>query len=235
MATKIDSENTNKEKPEDIPCAMCGKAHDLESCKLYLDINVKARKELAKSKGLCFGCLVRGHMARDCKGRKKCDTCKRSHPTSLHGDLKREPEENKLPQTQNETQQRTIHCTKSGDSIVSSMIVPVWVHHTNNPENAVLVYALLDDQSDTTFVSLDILGNLGVDGQAMQIFLSTMNAANEIIQTSKVNGLVVSDFDRSTQIQLPQAFSCQDIPTKRSQIPTSRDGSKMGPFGKNQD
>ena len=219
LATKIDSENTNKEKPEDIPCAMCGKAHDLESCKLYLDMNVKARKELAKSKGLCFGCLVRGHMARDCKGRKKCDTCKRSHPTSLHGDLKREPEENKPPQTQNETEQRTIHCTKSGDSIVSSMIVPVWVHHTNNPENAVLVYALLDDQSDTTFVSLDTLGNLGVDGQATQISLSTMNAANEIIQTSKVNGLVVSDFDRSTQIQLPQAFSCQDIPTKRSQIP----------------
>ena len=219
LATKIDSENTNKEKPEDIPCAMCGKAHDLESCKLYLDMNVKARKELAKSKGLCFGCLVRGHIARDCKGRKKCDTCERSHPTSLHGDLKREPEENKPPETQNETEQRTIHCTKSGDSIVSSMIVPVWVHHTNNPENAVLVYALLDDQSDTTFVSLDTLGNLGVDGQATQISLSTMNAANEIIHTSKVNGLVVSDFDRSTQIQLPQAFSCQDIPTKRSQIP----------------
>ena len=36
---------------------------------------------------------------------------------------------------------------------ISSMIVPVWLHHESNPEAEVLIYALLDDQSDTTFIS----------------------------------------------------------------------------------
>ena len=90
LATKIDGENANKEKPEEISCTMCGKAHKLESCRLYMAMDVKARKDLAKTKGLCFGCLVQEYMSRECKRQKKCETCKRSHLTSLHGDLKRE-------------------------------------------------------------------------------------------------------------------------------------------------
>ena len=225
LATKVSGENANKEKPEVIACAMCGKTHELESCKSYLDMDVKARKEFAKTKGLCFGCLRQGHVSRDCKDRKRCDSCKKGHPTSLHGDLKRELENTKPPSNQNETEKRTSHCTKSVsnkeelDGTISSMIVPVWVYHINKPENAVLVYALLDDQSDTTFVSLHTLTSLGVEGHATQISLSTMNAANEIIETSKINGLVVNDFNRDTQIRLPQVFSCNDIPTRRSQIP----------------
>jgi hypothetical protein len=185
MATRVDDESADKENPEGMSCAMCGKAHELESCKSYIDMDVNTRKEFVKTKGLCFVCLRKGHVSTDCKQRKRCESCKKSHPTSLHGDLKRESEESK-PKTQNEIEQRTTHCTKSGsinerNGVVSSMIVPVWLHHLNSPENVVPVYALLDDQSDTTFISTDTLENLGVEGHATQISLSTMNAANEII------------------------------------------------------
>ena len=225
LATKVNEEDASKGKTEEVQCAMCGKAHELESCNNYMDMEVKARKEFAKTKGLCFGCLGRGHLSRDCKRRKKCDSCKRAHPTSLHGDLKGESKETEPSRTENQTEQRTAYCTKSGtskeerDGIVSSMIIPVWLQHANHPENAVLVYALLDDQSDSTFVSENTLSNLGIEGHPKQISLSTMNVANEIIQTSKVNGLVVSDLRRNSEIQLPRVFSCKAIPVKRSQIP----------------
>ena len=52
-------------------CALCNGMHELESCTEY-KMDVKARKELAKTKGLCFGCLGRGHLSRECKKRKKC-------------------------------------------------------------------------------------------------------------------------------------------------------------------
>lgn len=34
----------------------------------------------------------------------------------------------------------------------TSTIIPVWVSSTSEPEHEVLVYALLDTQSDTTFI-----------------------------------------------------------------------------------
>ncbi|CAB3998221.1 uncharacterized protein LOC110458063 [Paramuricea clavata] len=145
LATKVNEEDASKGKTEEVQCAMCGKAHELESCKNYMDMEVKARKEFAKTKGLCFGCLGKGHLSRDCKRRKKCDTCKRAHPTSLHGDLKGESKETEPSRTENQTEQRAACCTKSGtskeecDGIVSSMIIPVWLQHANHPENAVLV------------------------------------------------------------------------------------------------
>ena len=37
------------------------------------------------------------------------------------------------------------------------MIVPVWLHHKDNPEREVLVYALLDEASDSTFIKSETL------------------------------------------------------------------------------
>jgi hypothetical protein len=99
------------------------------------------------------------------------------------------------------------------------MIVPVWIHHEGNPEAEVLIYALLDDQSDTTFITQNALCNLGVEGHKTQLSLSIMHADSKVIQSHKVNGLMINDFNRSTQIQLPHTFSCSTIPVKRSQIP----------------
>ena len=46
-------------------------------------------------------------------------------------------------------------CNSTGQSegVTTSMIVPVILHHKNNPDVKVNVYALLDDGSDTTSVS----------------------------------------------------------------------------------
>ena len=118
-----------------------------------------------------------------------------------------------------------MHCTKSSDkngeseAQISSMIVPVWLHHKDNPEREVLVYALLDDQSDTTFVSQSARDNIGAKVPETQLSLSTMHADSKIIQSHRVDGLVIDDLQRDTQIRLPRTFSCTSIPVRRSQIP----------------
>jgi hypothetical protein len=46
-----------------------------------------------------------------------------------------------------------------------SMVVPVYLSHCDSPDNERLVYALLDTQSDTTFIldrTYDALGMSGV-------------------------------------------------------------------------
>ena len=126
LATKVNEEDASKGKTEEVQCAMCGKAHELESCKNYMDMEAKERKEFAKTKGHCFECLGKGHLSRDCKRRKKCDS---SNIPAWRPE--RESKETEPSRTENQTEQRAAYCTKSGtskeerDGIVSSMIIPV--------------------------------------------------------------------------------------------------------------
>ena len=47
------------------------------------------------------------------------------------------------------------HLNDTGQSSICSMIVPVWLSHCNKPEVERFVYALLDTQSDITFILED--------------------------------------------------------------------------------
>ena len=73
------------------------------------------------------------------------------------------------------------------------MIVPVWLHHVDNPKKERLVYAILDDQSNTTFIKEITIMALGITGPKTQLLLSTMHAQNKPISSRKINGLMVSD------------------------------------------
>ena len=58
------------------------------------------------------------------------------------------------------------HLSKTNQASMASMVVPVYVSHQDAPNKEVLVYALLDTQSDTTFIQEDIQEELGIEGQA---------------------------------------------------------------------
>ena len=84
------------------------------------------------------------------------------------------------------------------------MILPVLIHHKDNPDRRVKVYAVLDDQSDTCFVTDDVTKSLGVTGPAVKLELGTMHAVRSI-DTQIVEGLIVSRFDGQVDIPFPKA------------------------------
>jgi hypothetical protein len=226
FATKSEEQDGKDEKSEIIQCRLCKENHDLNSCKQFCKMDIQERKKFARDKGLCYGCLGNGHISKNCKKRKTCDTCKKSHPTALHGDFKENPNKDKpKPEEQTAVASNTVNCTKAcfmsdgSQARISSMIVPVWIHHNDNPETEKLVYALLDDQSDTTFITQETLKCLNVDGPETLLSLSTMHADKEVISSHKIKGLTVCDYNHHVSIPLPTAFSCTTIPAKRTQIP----------------
>ena len=82
-------EEKDKKSPEGnqrVLCALCNKPHDLDDCRLFLNKSLTERKLIVKEKGLCFACLRGGHISKKCKHRKRCKTCSKFHPSSLHGD-----------------------------------------------------------------------------------------------------------------------------------------------------
>ena len=74
-----------------------------------------------------------------------------------------------------------------------------------------LVYALLDNQSDACFVKQRLLDEVGVSGPQISLQTSTINE-EETILYKKVSGLVVRGIYDERNIELPHAYSKENIP-----------------------
>lgn len=112
------------------PCILCDGTHKLYKCPNFMKMS------------LCYGCLKQGHSAKDCRHRLTCDICTKRHPTCLHDenyskDLKGQKHVNMEDTTQNHTLVMTpamsLHVAREGQSVSTSMIVPVWVSSATNP------------------------------------------------------------------------------------------------------
>ncbi|KAL3083868.1 hypothetical protein niasHS_008094 [Heterodera schachtii] len=76
----------NQRKPPS-PCIFCGNDHWNEECRKFSTI--QQRREVLRTKALCFKCLKSNHQAGNCPQPKRCFKCKQPHPTALcHGDSK---------------------------------------------------------------------------------------------------------------------------------------------------
>ena len=108
----------------------------------------------------------------------------------------------------------------AGNASKSSMVVPVFVSHNEHPEEERLVYALLDTQSDTTFILDSTSECLGLTGTKVKLRLSTMHAENSVVDSSKIHGLMVRGYNSSTRLSLPSVFTRNIMPANRDHIPT---------------
>lgn len=214
-----------------IKCPLCTKDHDFDSCRTFLNKTISDRKEFARSKNLCVACLRSGHISRKCNRRKRCKICSKLHPTSFHGDIGRRTQtsdnrkNNYVEPFNNGGERQASHTSVSFLSNSrahnkNSMVLPVYLSHHDNPEYERLVYAMLDTQSDTTFILEDTCKSLGLSGTAVTLNLSIMLAENKTVNSTKLKGLMVRGHNSTLRIPLPNTFSRNIIPANRDHIPT---------------
>ena len=127
----------------------------MDACTKLKTETLDGRMKFVKENMLYFGCLTKGHMSSDCKKRLTCSVCHKKHPSCrLHeerGDS--EKKENKGEEGETTSVRTYTSYTSRGASCVStSMIVPVLFSSLSNPDKEVLVYAILDTESDATFI-----------------------------------------------------------------------------------
>lgn len=103
----------------------------------------------------------------------------------------------------------------------TSSFVPVFVSSTTEPQKEILTYALLDTQSDSSFILEDLASELNVNMQSVQLKLSTMTAVNSVIASKTVSGLQVRGLNTNAHVKLQQAYTRDFIPVDRSHIPTN--------------
>ena len=203
----------NQDKKEGLQvCLFCKEHHHIDKCKKFSEIPLRERKDFFFDKFLCFGCASsRQHQAASCKNKLVCRVCSATHPTCLH-----QPRGN-AEVISNCTNVCTIPEQEKGSD--HAMIVPVWVRHMSKPSQEVLQYAVLDDQSNVSFVSQSLCEQLDLQGSPTDLLLTTVQERNVHTPSSRICGLEVLDFNREHTVKLPMLFTRDSIPASRSQIP----------------
>ena len=144
-------------------CTKCqSNTHDLTECRQLAKLNFAERRDYVHNLGLCFGCFKADHQIKNCNERKVCSKCGGNHPTCFH----RNQSSQAISHTSsnNEITANTVsvnHCPS-----ITSMIVPVYVYTEGSSNDKILTYALLETQSDTSFIDSKLAQHLGGGAKA---------------------------------------------------------------------
>ena len=233
---------TSSSEKTSIMCIFCKRqGHTLHTCFKMMERTVEERVKFVQLEKLCFGCLKTGHNSKYCTSRSICDSCGRNHPTCLHQDRwvynqgeRRETErgqtnETKEAKIKGSTPSRTQESMQATSNRVvqergtthTSTVVPVYVSTSAEPDKEVLVYALLDTQSDTTFILKDTVEALNVKKEPVRLTVSTITSITKVVSSQRVSGLRVRGINSENIIKLPTTYTRDYIPANRSHIPTS--------------
>ena len=219
-------------------CVLCKKeGHNLHKCKIFSGKTLTEKQQFVQQNNLCFGCLKKGHPSKDCRRKSICEKCRGRHPSVLHSDSRKpSPVQHKASQSSQtdevdagnriETHSSTSCRVLRQDVTNSSTIVPVWISTVDKPDNEILIYTLLDTQSDSAFILKDTSDALNVQSEEVKLKLSTMTAKHTIIQSSRISGLQVRGFNSDLRISLPPTYTREFIPADRSHIPTNETAKK---------
>ena len=204
------------------PCSLCSKTdHQIDKCDKFLSKPLDDRKKYVQENRLCFGCLKIGHIYRECRRKLKCEECGRRHPSSLHEE--REVRSVNIPKSPEETKEVSAltHRVVLDQQTSTSMIVPVWISSEQAPAAEILTYALLDTQSDSSFILEDVARSLSVKQHPVRLKLATM-ISSSTVNCNVVTNLTVRGMMQPTSVKLARCYTREFIPVERDHIPSRK-------------
>ncbi|KAF6037890.1 hypothetical protein EB796_003801 [Bugula neritina] len=211
----------------------CENIHYTRGCSELTKKPPKERKDFTLKKGLCFSCMNGKHWSNECNRKQTCKIFQRMHPTILHDPDWKQSEKPDRQQTQanassntnKDGSDKTKTCNATGVTSSSSFstMVPVYVSAGGKEK---LVYALLDNLSDITFINKQTALDIGASGIPDTLDLETMNAVTRS-ETLRYENLQIRGYltDATSTIEAVErpAIRCNEdnIPTdeKCSKIP----------------
>lgn len=197
-------------------CPVCGDEHKVIKCSVFGNMTLAERRSCIREKNMCFGCLIRGHHSKDCRNRHVCTVCSKRHPTLLHD---YSSQSNTDTTSETVTLANNTNCGIKTCNRVTTMILPVLLRH---PESnlEVVVYALLDTQSNVNFVTDEVVKMLNVSGRHASLDLTTMSGRMNV-PTRAVDGLELRGVSDGPYTKIKSCYVRDSIPCRREIIPTS--------------
>ena len=170
--TKAVLNTTVIDTPQDTPstcdssCVMCNGQHNIETCNEYKALSPVEKTDTVRNKGLCYRCLMKGHLEADCSKTTICgvNDCKANHHPTLHDcprlapqPTTRIPENDHGPLRDN----NCLHATQSGSRVLLA-VVPVLIE---TQSHCVESWALLDRGSQVSLIDQTLAKEIGLNGK----------------------------------------------------------------------
>eukprot|EP00079_Xenopus_tropicalis_P036905 XP_017950676.1 PREDICTED: uncharacterized protein LOC101733728 [Xenopus tropicalis] len=223
----LNREKARTESHTPLQCMFCGENHSIYKCQQMKERPVEEKKRFILDNQLCFGCLRKGHSAKDCKRRATCGICKGRHPTPLHEDRpKRDRASTHSTLIEGEIISTLSCCMVKSESKNTSMIIPVCISSPGTEGKEVLAYALLDTQSSNTFIDQEVCEKLQVAMEPVKLKLSTIMGKDSLEDSQRVTGVKVKGLCSDVTIDLPPVYTRDFIPLDREHIPTCETAKK---------
>ena len=164
---------------------------------------------------LCFRCLSPAHVACLCDAPVQCTICgDKRHSAFLHKEKQPAPR----PERETVNPKCTALCEPKG-GVSCSKILLVDVFNKRNPLIVKRVYAIVDEQSNSTLVTSERADDLGAGGPREKYLLSTCSTEKEKKYGRRVAGVTVRSLN-GTEFALPTLTECDTIPQDKCEIPT---------------
>ena len=204
-------------------CPLCEKSHDLEDCDAFKKKSVEQRKSFLSEKALCYACYGKNHLSKNCTRKRTCKKCKRPHPTLLHiegfslnresGSINRDATDNDKPLKVNIPQESNLE----NDTLLQTILPVVVTQKGTN--KAVKTYAFFDNGSAGCFITERLRKRLAATSTVTKIQLGTMHGQS-LVDSTIAKDLVVTDLKDKNPVELPRAYTRQEIPADTEHIPT---------------
>jgi len=195
-------------------CSFCKGQHYLAQCKKFTERTLDERNTFLKNNRRCYGCLRAGHIVSQCKACHTCTKCGKRHPTVLHNDSIQQDT------SHNVSEVSAAFLNADGGQSSTTNILPVWISTADNPRVEKLVYALLDTQSDSTFIEEKVCEELSASTDPVKLKLSTLLGKDVIVGCKRAKGLRIREYTSAQYTDLPSTYTRDFIPLNREHIPT---------------
>ncbi|XP_061180594.1 uncharacterized protein LOC133189205 [Saccostrea echinata] len=215
-------ESTRDHKVTQKRCPIHDAEHTLNQCRAFRKKSIRDRKQYLREHNLCYRCCeLDTHRFKACHAEVKCEDCgSEQHPTALH------PPESSQGQRQHGGEEGNIltKCTAvcgeqfSGRSCAKAVLVDVYPK--GRPSKRLRLYALVDDQSNTTLGRSELFDYMDVPNSQIHSFTLTSCAGRIHSSGRRASDLMIAAVDGSIVMELPTITECNEIPDKRHEIPT---------------
>ena len=223
-------------------CSNCLKpGHLIDQCHQFKRLNPEERVARAVDLRLCILCLQPDHIVRKCEKGSSCEYCNRRHHSILH-------HENCLDQFDNvfrQISEKMLSAAKTNEPLreeketratavnrvtfktgikksvaLTTMIIPVYLSSVEDPGREVLCYAMLDQQSDASYVRADIASNLKSKSRPALLNITTVTHIGHKVESRAYQGLQIRGLNNEQRIKLSELYTRDGLDVNPDRIPT---------------
>lgn len=223
---------TDTEKKDIDPARYCPvhkKTHPLEKCRSFRMKTLLERKDILKEHKRCYKCCAPNHLARVCQTTLKCGECESErHCSAMHPDTSQPPPPSSVQpgaeaQPASSALEVRSQCTKvcglSSLPRSCSKVCLTRIFPQGQPELAIKIYVILDDQSNRSLARSEFFQLFGINSSLSPYLMRTCAGTTEMTRR-KADGFQIEAVNGGMCLDLPPLIECNEILTNKSEIPT---------------